>query len=69
MNPGIFLINDKDELVEMSEQGYDSEKRLQDWLSKHPSLLVGNQIVVPRCSGLGGSGRSGSGLPGVGSLR
>jgi hypothetical protein len=44
MNPGIFLINDQDELVEMNEQGYDSEKRLQDWLSKHPSLLVGNQI-------------------------
>ncbi len=44
MNPGIFLINDKDELVEMNEQGYNSEKLLQDWLAKYPDLLVGNQI-------------------------
>ncbi|HEY5883213.1 MAG TPA: hypothetical protein VIT88_00915 [Pyrinomonadaceae bacterium] len=44
MNPGIFLINDKDELVEMNEQVYNSEKLLQDWLAKYPDLLVGNQI-------------------------
>ena len=44
MNPGIFLINDKDELVEMNEHGYNSEKLLQDWLAKYPDLLVGNQI-------------------------
>jgi hypothetical protein len=44
MNPGIFLIQDNEELVEMNEQPYDSEKLLQSWLSKYPALLVGNQI-------------------------
>ena len=44
MNPGIFLIQDKEELVEMNEQPYDSEKLLQAWLAKYPELLVGNQI-------------------------
>jgi hypothetical protein len=44
MNPGIFLIQDNEELVEMNEQAYDSEKLLQMWLAKYPELLVGNQI-------------------------
>ena len=44
MNPGIFLIQDNEELVEMNEQPYDSEKLLQSWLAKYPALLVGNQI-------------------------
>ncbi len=44
MNPGIFLIQDNEELVEMNEQAYDSEKLLQTWLAKYPELLVGNQI-------------------------
>jgi hypothetical protein len=44
MNPGIFLIQNNEELVEMNEQQYDSEKLLQDWLSKYPKLLVGSQI-------------------------
>jgi hypothetical protein len=44
MNPGIFLIQDNEELVEMNEQSYDSEKLLQNWLAKYPALLVGNQI-------------------------
>ena len=44
MNPGIFLIQDNEELVEMNEQAYDSEKLLQNWLAKYPALLVGNQI-------------------------
>jgi hypothetical protein len=44
MNPGIFLIQDNEELVEMNEQPYDSEKLLQTWLAKYPGLLVGNQI-------------------------
>lgn len=50
MNPGIFLIQDNDELVEMNEQAYDSEKLLQEWLAKYPALLVGNQIdpTAPR---------------------
>jgi hypothetical protein len=44
MNPGIFLIQDDEELIEMTEQSYESEKLLQTWLSQHPALLVGNQI-------------------------
>src|SRR4026208_1139687 len=44
MNPGIFLIQNNEELVEMNEQQYDSERLLQDWLSKYPALLVGGQI-------------------------
>lgn len=44
MNPGIFLIQSNEELVEMNEQQYDSEKLLQSWLAKYPALLVGGQI-------------------------
>lgn len=44
MNPGIFLIQDNDELVEMNEQAYDSEDLLQTLLAKYPSLLAGSQI-------------------------
>ena len=44
MNPGIFLIKDNKELIEMNEQTYESEKLLQAWLVKYPELLVGNQI-------------------------
>src|SRR5215212_6673021 len=44
MNPGIFLIQDNEELVEMNEQPYNSEKLLQTWLAKYPALLVANQI-------------------------
>jgi hypothetical protein len=44
MNPGIFLIQDNDELVEMNEQLYDSEDLLQTLLAKYPSLLAGSQI-------------------------
>src|SRR5882762_2826271 len=44
MNPGIFLIQDNDELVEMNEQAYDSENLLQALLAKYPSLLAGSQI-------------------------
>jgi len=44
MNPGIFLIQDNGELVEMNEQAYDSEDLLQTLLAKYPSLLAGNQM-------------------------
>ncbi len=44
MNPGIFLIQDNEQLVEMNEQAYECEKLLQTWLAKYPALLVGNQI-------------------------
>ena len=46
MNGGIFLVRDNDELVEMSEQLYDSEDRLQGLLAKYPNLLAGDQIDV-----------------------
>src|SRR5437016_1017641 len=44
MNPGIFLIQQNGELLEMNEQAYDSEDLLQMLLAKYPSLLAGNQI-------------------------
>lgn len=44
MNPGIFLISDNEELIEMTEQTYESEKLLQTWLAQYPALLVGSQI-------------------------
>lgn len=44
MNRGIFLINDNEELVELREQPYETEDRLQRYLAKHPDLLAGDQI-------------------------
>lgn len=42
---GIFLIHDdKGDLVEMTEQPYDSEDLLQSLLAKHPNLIAGDQI-------------------------
>src|SRR3954453_20999343 len=50
MNAGMYLINEDDQLVEMSERPYDSEALLQKLLATHPSLLAGNQInsIAPR---------------------
>lgn len=44
MSGGIFLVQDNDDLVEMTEQGYDKEDVLQDLLARYPSLLAGDQI-------------------------
>lgn len=44
MAGGIYLIRDGSELVEMSEQAYDSEDLLQELLAKYPHLLAGDQI-------------------------
>ncbi len=44
MNSGIYLIRDNGDLVEMTEQPYDSEALLQDLLAKYPDLLAGSQI-------------------------
>jgi hypothetical protein len=41
---GIFLLSGE-QLVEMREQAYDSEDRLQGWLAKHPNLLAGDQLA------------------------
>jgi hypothetical protein len=40
---GIFL-RQGDELVEMAEQPYELENRLQELLARHPNLLAGDQI-------------------------
>jgi hypothetical protein len=44
MNPGIFLIQENGDLVEMIETPPISEALLQTWLEKYPSLLAGHQI-------------------------
>jgi hypothetical protein len=47
---GIFIIQDNGDLIEMTENQYDSEDILQELLAKYPSLLSGDQIdsKVPR---------------------
>lgn len=40
----IFLIHDKDTLVEMSEAPYEKEDYLQSILEDYPKLLVGDQM-------------------------
>src|SRR5689334_20409206 len=44
MSGGIFLLRDDDQLVEMTERAYDSERLLQELLESYPSLLSGAQI-------------------------
>lgn len=44
MSGSIYLIKDDDELVEMTEQDYDSEDLLQKLLAKYPKLLAGEQM-------------------------
>ncbi|MCT7986114.1 hypothetical protein NG796_22835 [Laspinema sp. A4] len=50
MGGGIYLIQDEDRLVEMIEQAYDNEDRLQELLEKYPTLIAGDQIdrATPR---------------------
>lgn len=44
MTSGIYLLQNDNQLIEMTEQPYDSEPVLQKLLEDHPSLLAGNQI-------------------------
>jgi hypothetical protein len=44
MSSGMFLIQANGQLVEMSEQPYDSENMLQELLAKYPNLMAGDQI-------------------------
>ena len=44
MSRGIFLINEKNEPVEMREEPYGSEAMLQKLLADHPAILAGDQI-------------------------
>ncbi len=46
MEKAIYLIQDDGELVEMTEQAYDSEDLLQELLAKYPSVLAGDQLGV-----------------------
>ncbi|MGB3509826.1 MAG: hypothetical protein WBA93_11395 [Microcoleaceae cyanobacterium] len=50
MGGGIYLIHDNDQLVEMTEQAYESEDQLQEFLETYPNLLAGDDIdrVTPR---------------------
>ncbi|MGD1700079.1 hypothetical protein [Dapis sp. BLCC M229] len=50
MGGGIYLIQDNDQLVEMTEQAYDSEDQLQEFLETYPNLLAGDDIDrgIPR---------------------
>ncbi|MBD0347177.1 MAG: hypothetical protein ICV63_20615 [Coleofasciculus sp. Co-bin14] len=50
MSGGIYLIQDNGQLVEMTEQAYDSEALLQKLLTDYPNLLAGDQInsTAPR---------------------
>lgn len=50
MSGGVFLIQDDGQLVEMSEEPYGSEEKLQELLARYPNLLVGGQIdpAAPR---------------------
>ncbi len=43
-NREMFLLRDDGPLVEMQEQGYESEALLQDLLARYPNLLGGDQI-------------------------
>jgi len=42
--PTIFLIDDGGEIVEMSDQPYDSERLFQELLAKYPNVLAGDQM-------------------------
>lgn len=44
MGGGIYLIQDDDRLVEMTEHAYDSEDQLQELLEAYPNLLAGDEI-------------------------
>ncbi|MGL5083836.1 MAG: hypothetical protein ACRC8A_20325 [Microcoleaceae cyanobacterium] len=44
MGGGIYLVQDDDRLVEMTEQPYDSEDQLQELLETYPNLLAGDEI-------------------------
>ena len=41
---GVFIIRGDKELIEMSEEQYESEIFLQELLEKYPQLLAGKQI-------------------------
>ncbi len=50
MGDGIYLIRDGKQLIEMSEQNYESEDLLQGLIAQYPNLLAGDQMnsIQPR---------------------
>ncbi len=44
MSGGMFLLRGEDNLVELSQQPYDSEALLQELLARFPALLAGDQV-------------------------
>jgi len=42
--PTIFLIDGKNEIIEMKDQPYDSEQLLQELLAQFPTVLAGDQM-------------------------
>ena len=44
MSGGIYLVQNNGEMMEMTEQNYASEDRLQALLADYPNLLAGDQI-------------------------
>lgn len=44
MKDQIFVLDDKQNLIELSEQEFEAEKHFQELLEKHPQLISGNQI-------------------------
>lgn len=44
MSGTIYLFQNEDHLVELTEHYYDSEALLQDLLARYPKLLAGDQI-------------------------
>jgi len=44
MSGGIFLLQDNGQVVDMRQQPFQSEEFLQQLISEHPELLVGDQI-------------------------
>lgn len=47
MSGGIFLLQDNGQVVDMRQQPFESEDFLQQLISKHPELLVGDQFGSP----------------------
>lgn len=44
MTTGIYLLQDDNQLIELTEQPYDTEAILQKLLADHPNLLAGSQV-------------------------
>ncbi len=68
MSTGIYVIQGEGDLLEMEEQAYESEDRLQALLAQHPSIIPGGQIdganprrwlLICREAGIPGSEDSG----------